>query len=71
MTQTTAFGKAIKHRLLDLDMSQKELISQVSQKTGLYFDSSYFAKIMRGKNTPPKIVKAICEILELEVKEGD
>lgn len=60
---TTAFGKAIKKRLIDLDRPQKWLIEQVRDKTGLYFDDSYLHKIVTGKLTTPRIVAAITEIL--------
>ena len=61
----TEFGKDIKKRLIDLDKSQVWLINQVSEKTGLYCDSSYMYKIMTGKIATPSIVQAIREILEL------
>lgn len=62
----TQFGKAIKHRLIDLDKQQSWLIDAVAEKTGLYFDSSYLYKIMIGVHKTPKVVDAICEILEIE-----
>lgn len=65
MAQITDFGKAINHRLIDLDQQQDWLIEQIRQKTGLYCDSSYLSKIKRGKNSPQKIIAAICEILEI------
>lgn len=60
------FGKEIKHRLIDLGKNQTWLIEQVTQKTGLYFDSSYMSKIMAGKLRTPGIIQAICEILEIQ-----
>lgn len=65
-TQFTPFGKEIKRRLIDRDQNQTWLIDQVRQKTGLYFDTSYMNKIMTGKLRTPKIVQAICEILEIQ-----
>lgn len=62
---TTPFGKEIKKRLIDLDRNQAWLIERVCEKTGLYFDRSYMGKIMRGRLCTPKIVNAICEILEI------
>ena len=41
------------------------LISQVQEKTGLYFDASYLNKILTGQLATPKIIRAICEILNL------
>lgn len=63
------FGKAIKIRLMDLGESQKWLVKEVRDKTGLYFDGYYLHKIMIGKLATPKIVSAIQEILELEKED--
>lgn len=62
----TEFGKKIKVSIIERDLTQDWLISEVKKKTGLYFDSSYLNKIMTGQNNSPKIVAAIKEILELE-----
>ncbi len=64
--KTTDFGKAVKHRLVDMDLSQNWLIEEVKKKTGLYFDSSYLQKILNGKSSAPKLVDAIAEILNIE-----
>lgn len=69
MANFTDFGKRVKIRLIDINCDQNWLIEQVRQKTGLYFDSSYLWKIMVGRAKTPSIVKAICEILELEEPE--
>lgn len=61
----TPFGKEIKKRLIDIDCNQKWLIEQIAAKTGLYFDSSYMYKIMTGQHNTPKVVQAICEILDI------
>ena len=61
----TPFGKEIKRRLIDMGNNQMWLIEQVRNKTGLYFDSSYLYKIMTGKVNTPKVIEAICEILEI------
>ena len=61
----TPFGKEIKKRLVDLDRPQAWLIRRVSGETGLYFDRSYLNKIMKGQLCPPKILRAICEILDI------
>lgn len=63
---TTAFGKEIKKRLIDLEKPQIWLIEQVRDRTGLYFDDSYLSKIINGTLATPKIMGAIREILELE-----
>lgn len=63
--QRTEFGKEIKKKLIDLDRPQVWLIEQVKSKTGLYFDDSYLYKIVTGRLASPKIVAAICEILDI------
>ena len=68
MSNLTRYGKTVKHRLIDLNKTQKWLEDTVSEKTGLYMDRSYMGKILSGQLSPPKIVTAINEILELEVK---
>jgi hypothetical protein len=70
---TTAFSKAVRKRLIDLDQSPDWLCEKVSEKTGKYFDSSYLSKILRGVLRTPRMVEAICEILDLpeEGKEGE
>lgn len=66
----TPFGKEIKKKLLDIDHDQNWLIDQVKYKTGLYFDRSYLYKIMSGKLCTPKIIQAICEILDLQAPQN-
>jgi hypothetical protein len=65
------YGKQIKKRLVDIDHNQEWLISQVREKTGLYFDDSYLYKIMVGKNKPEKIITAINEVLSIIEVESD
>lgn len=59
------FKTAVKHRLIDLDMSQADLIRMVQERTGKYLDSSYMSKIYAGKNHPAEILNSIREILDL------
>ena len=59
------YEKLVRHRLIDLEMSQTELAKQVNTLTGLYCDQSYIARTMSG-NGSPKIVEAINEILGIE-----
>ena len=66
MAKTTDFGKTVKIRLVELDKTQEWLIASVKEKTGLYFDSAYCWKVLNGVLTPPKIIEAICEILDIE-----
>ena len=59
------FKKTIKHRLVDLGKTQKWLEDEISSRTGMFVDSGYMHKIMTGQRKAPKIVEAICEILEI------
>lgn len=71
MAQFTVFGKDVKKKLVDIEQSQEWLMEQITERTGLYCDSGYLYKIMTGKNSTPKIVQAIREILDLpENDEG-
>ena len=68
--ETTRFSKLVRMRLIYLDKDYKWLCEEVSKKTGKYFDSSYYSKILRGKVRAPKMRAAIREILDLP-EEGD
>ena len=45
--------------------SQKWLEEAVSARTGLYVDSGYMYKVLTGQRNAPKVVEAICEILDM------
>jgi hypothetical protein len=62
----SAFGLCIKTELLQIGKSQKWLEETVAEKTGLFVDSGYMYKILTGQRNAPKIVAAICEILNVE-----
>ena len=66
MANLSEFGKDISKRLIDLSKPQTWLIEEVRNKTGLYFDDSYMYKIKTGQLSTPKIVQAICEILDIQ-----
>lgn len=59
------FGLCVKTELLRQGKEQRWLEEVVSEKTGLYVDSGYMYKILTGKRNAPKIVEAICEILNI------
>jgi transcriptional regulator with XRE-family HTH domain len=61
----TDYGKKIKIRLVEKDMTQVQLLKEIKSRTGLTVDTSYMSKIMRGLRTPPKVISAINEILEI------
>ena len=66
MAKLSEFGKDISKRFIDLSKPQTWLIEEVRNKTGLYFDDSYMYKIKTGQLSTPKIVQAICEILDIQ-----
>ena len=60
------FGLSVKTKLIQIGKSQKWLEEEVTKKTGLYVDSGYMYKILTGQRNAPKIIDAICEILNIE-----
>lgn len=60
----TDYEKLVRHRLIDLEMSQTQLAKLVHEKTGLYCDQSLVARTI-AKGNDNKIKAAINEILEL------
>ena len=60
------FGLCVKTELLRTGKGQKWLEEAVAEKTGLYVDSGYMYKILTGQRNAPKIVAAICEILNIQ-----
>ena len=63
--ELTSFGKQVKYRLIDLGKTQQWLQEQITEKTGLFMDSSYLNKIITGERAAPKVVQAIREILDI------
>lgn len=68
LSKFSDFGLCVKTKLLRLGKEQKWLEEAVSEKTGLYVDSGYIYKILTGQRSAPKIVTAICELLD--IREG-
>ena len=64
----TDFGLAVKVKLLEQGKTQKWLEDEVSNRTGLFVDSSYMCKILTGQREAPKITAAIKEILKIKEK---
>lgn len=62
----TDFGLCVKTKLLQLGKDQKWLENAISEKTGLFVDNGYMYKILTGQRNAPKIVEAICEILNIQ-----
>ena len=66
LSKYSDFGLRVKMQLLQRGKDQKWLEEAVAKKTGLFVDCSYMYKILTGKRNAPKIVAAICEILNIE-----
>lgn len=66
LSKFTDFGLCIKTELLRIGKDQKWLEQAVSEKTGLFVDNGYMYKILTGQRNAPKVVEAICEILNIE-----
>lgn len=66
LSKFTDFGLCIKTELLRIGKDQKWLERLVSEKTGLFVDNGYMYKILTGQRNAPKVVDAICEILNIE-----
>lgn len=60
------FGLKVKIKLLQIGKGQKWLEEAVAEKTGLFVDGGYMYKILTGQRNAPKIVAAICEILNIQ-----
>lgn len=70
LSKISDFGLCVKTELLKKGQSQKWLEEEITKKTGLYVDNGYMYKILTGQRNAPKIVDAICDILNIE-KEGE
>lgn len=66
LSKFSDFGLCVKTKLLQIGKGQKWLEEAVSEKTGLFVDNGYMYKILTGQRNAPKIVAAICEILNIE-----
>ena len=66
LSKFSDFGLCIKTELLRIGKDQKWLEEAVAEKTGLFVDNGYMYKILTGQRNAPKIVAAICEILNVE-----
>ena len=62
----TDFGLCVKTELLRKGKEQKWLEETVTENTGLFVDSGYMYKILTGQRNAPRIVDAICEILNIQ-----
>lgn len=66
MSKFSNFGLCVKTELLRIGKTQKWLEEAVTEKTGLFVDNGYMHKILTGQRNAPKIIVAICEILNIK-----
>lgn len=66
LSKFSDFGLCVKTELLRMGKEQKWLEEEITERTGLYTDSGYLYKILTGQRNAPKIVEAICEILNIQ-----
>lgn len=64
--QLCAFGKNVKHRLIDLDKTNGWLIDEIKRRSDGYMDTSFMAKLMSGKVTSKPKENLINQILQEE-----
>lgn len=67
----TSFGLCVKTELLKRGKTQKWLEEEITNRTGLFADSGYMDKILKGKRNAPRVVEAIREILEIQECDQD
>lgn len=65
MCKYTEFGLCVKDKLLRIGKKQKWLEEEVTKLTGKFMDSGLMYKILTGQRKAPKMVQAICEILDI------
>lgn len=70
LSKFSDFGLCVKTELLRQGKEQKWLEEEISTKTGLFVDSGYMYKILTGQRNAPKIVSAICEILNIKERSA-
>jgi len=69
LSKISDFGLCVKTELLKKNQTQKWLEEEITKKTGLYVDSGYMHKILTGQRNAPKIVEAICDVLNIKNEE--
>lgn len=61
----TAFGIAVKTRLLELGQTQEWLIAACRERTGMYVDSSTMYKLLTGQLNSYRLEAAVRDILNI------
>lgn len=59
----TEWGKDVLCALIRQDKKQKWLMEKVTEKTGMYMDSSTFSKYITGRTCNPDVIACINSIL--------
>lgn len=57
--------------MIDKGWNLYDLSVAVHEKTGMYCSSAYLSHILSGRRNPPKIIKAIRDILGIEEDEHE
>lgn len=57
--------KAVKHRLIDLGMTQRQLCEEVTARTGRFCDNATIKRVLEGTTKKTPIREAIMDILGL------
>ncbi|MBQ3285436.1 MAG: XRE family transcriptional regulator [Ruminococcus sp.] len=66
----TEYGKRVKSRLIDLNMTQEWLVSEIKkQMPDSYVDSSLLNKIFVGEVEKSKIIPTINRILQIDTAD--
>jgi len=66
----TAFGIAVKVKLIETGQTQDWLIKECREKTGMFVDSAVMCKLLSGKRKSRRIEAAIREILGMDANQG-
>ena len=65
MAEYTAFGLAVKTKLLDPPRTQEWLVNEINKDTGMKVDSPYVSKILKGVRKSERVTASICRILDI------
>lgn len=66
MENSTDLSFEVKMRLLKHPIkTQEALAEEVQKRTGLKVDGAYISNILAGRRNAPKVVQAICDILNI------
>lgn len=60
--------KAVKHRLIDLGMTQRQLCEEVTARTGRFCDNATIKRVLEGTTKKTPIREAIMDILGLSTE---